>query len=136
MSFDVFINFDGECAKALDFYAEVFQTGPARQVMRYGDAPGAAVAPADQDRILHASLPIFGVNVMFSDCPTGSPFVKGNNIALTLGTDDAAEIERLYDALRAGGSVHMALGKTFFSELYAMVVDRYGLTWQLSKTPI
>jgi PhnB protein len=103
--------------------------------MTSGQAPGFAGPDADKDRIVYTSLPIFGCNVMFSDCPSGSEYVKGTNVALTLGTTDADEIKRLYAALSEGGSVNMALGKTFFSELYGMVTDPFGITWQLSMTP-
>lgn len=135
MSFDVFLNFDGDCREAIDFYVKVFKLDTPSGTMTYGEAPGASNSEADNDRILYASLPIFGANMMMSDCPSGYPFVKGNNIAITLGTEDKDEITRLYDALRDGGTVSMALGKTFFSELYAMITDRFGITWQLSLTP-
>lgn len=136
MSFDVFLNFDGDCKEALGFYAGVFGLPVPGHVMTYGEAPGFAGPEADRDRIIYASLPIFGCNVMFSDCPSGSEYVKGTNIALTLGSDDADEIRRLYAALSEGGEVDMALGETFFSKLYAMVTDRFDITWQLSLTPL
>jgi len=136
MSFDVFLNFDGDCRQALEFYAEVFQLGKPGPCMTYGDAPGMQIPDEAKDRVLYATLPVFGSNMMFSDCPPGQHYVKGTNIALTLGTNDAKEIERLYNALKEGGMVNMELGKTFFSELYAMVTDKFGITWQLSKSPI
>ena len=132
MTFDVFLNFDGDCRAALEFYASVFKLDAPEHLMTYGQAPGMTIQEADKDRILYASLPIFGCNVMFSDCYPGSEYVKGTNIALTLGTTNASEIERLYAALSDGGCVKMELGKTFFSELYGMVTDKFGITWQLS----
>ena len=135
MSFDVFINFDGDCRAALEFYADVFKLDMPENIMTYGQAPGFTVEEAHKDRIIYASLPIFGCNVMFSDCPPGFNHVKGNNIAMTLGTTDADEIKRLYNALSQGGRVNMELGKTFFSELYCMVTDKFGITWQISLSP-
>ena len=135
MSFDVFINFDGDCRAAIEFYAGVFNLGIPESMMTYGEALGFSGPEADKDRIIYASLPIFGSNVMFSDCPSGSDYIKGTNIALTLSTTDANEIKRIYAALCDGGDVHMELGKTFFSELYGMVRDKYDVTWQLSLTP-
>ena len=130
MSFDVFINFDGDCRAALEFYAKVFKLDMPEQIMTYEQAPG--FEGDGGDRIIYASLPIFGCNVMFSDCPPNSGYVKGTNIALTLGTTDADEIKRLYTELSEGGFVNMELGKTFFSELYCMITDKFGITWQLS----
>lgn len=132
MSFDVFLNFDGDCSEALAFYGEVFGAGEPQGKMTYGQNPGVEVSEENRNRVLYASLPIFGCNVMFSDCPAGSEYVKGTNIALTLGTTDAEEIKRIYAALSDGGSVQMELGQTFFSELYAMVTDKFGITWQLA----
>ena len=132
MSFDVFLNFDGDCRAAIEFYVEVFKLDMPESIMTYGEAPGFSGEGAD--RIIYASLPIFGCNVMFSDCPPNSGYVKGTNIALTLGSTDADEIKRLYSALSNDGYINMELGKTFFSELYCMVTDKFGITWQLSLT--
>jgi len=136
MTFDVFLNFDGNCRDALEFYSNVFNLDMPGNIMTYGQAPDFQVPDETKERVLYASLPIFGCNVMFSDCPPGSNYVKGTNIALTLGTSDANEITRLFTALKEGGYVNMDLGKTFFSELYAMVTDKYGTTWQLSLSPL
>jgi len=65
-------------------------------------------------------------------CDTISGLVKGTNIAITLGSSDKDEIERVFAALADGGKVAMPLGKTFFSELYGMLTDRFGIIWQLS----
>jgi len=136
MSFDVFLNFDGDCRQALEFYSSVFSLEMPANIMTYGQAPGFDVSEEARERVLYASLPIFGCNVMFSDCPPGSNYVKGTNIALTLGTSDAGEITRLFTAFKEDGKVNMDLGKTFFSELYAMVTDKFDITWQLSLSPI
>jgi PhnB protein len=133
MSFDVFLTFNGECREALDFYAQVFNHKP-EQVMTFGQNPDGS-SDADKDKILYASIPIEGCNVMFSDCSSGSAFVKGNNISLTIGLKDDEEIKKTFDKLAAGGKIGMNLGKTFFSELFGMVTDKFGINWQISKIP-
>jgi PhnB protein len=132
MSFDVFLSFDGDCREALDFYSKVFNQKPAN-LMTYGQNPDG-VAEADKDRILYASMPIYGSNVMFSDCPSGFNSIKGNNIMLSIGLNDESEIRRIYDALAVDGNPGMKLGKTFFNELFGMVADKFGIIWQISKT--
>lgn len=133
MSLDIFLNFDGDCRAALVFYAEVFKTGEPAELMTYGQNPGGC-DDEDRDRILYASLPIFGHNFMFSDCPSGNDYTKGSNIALTLGCEDSDELCRIFAALSEDGQVYMPLDKTFFSELYGMVQDKFGITWQISLT--
>ena len=138
MSLDVFVNFDGQCRDAVAFYGTVFDATPTA-MMTYADNPEAdAVAPQDRDRILYAALPVGGSTVMFSDSPydpTGTRYVPGNNIALTFGSADPDEVERAYQRLSDGGQVLMPLGRTFFSEQYGMVRDKFGIIWQLSRAP-
>jgi len=135
MTFDVFLNFDCYCRQALEFYASVFGLEVPREVMTYDQNPQGSFGEGNEGRILYATLPIFGCNVMFSDCPAGSEYVKGTNIALTLGCSDADKLTKIYNALAQGGEVAMPLGKTFFSELYGMVTDKFDITWQVSLTP-
>jgi len=130
MYFDVFLSFDGDCRAALEFYTKVFQQ-EFPNVMTYGQVPEGDVPEADRDRILYADIPIFGIHLMLADCPSGSDFVKGNNTCLSIGTTDAAELKRLYTALSEDGEVEVPLGETFFSELFGMVTDKFGVTWQL-----
>ena len=132
MSFDVFINFDGNCKDAMEFYAKVFKV-QAEHVQTYADAPAAeGLKPEDADRILYANLPIFGHNMMVSDCPTGMHFVKGTNVTLTLGMDDEEEMKRLFAELSEGGQIMMPIGETFFAKLYCMFTDKFGVNWQFT----
>jgi PhnB protein len=135
MSFDVFLTFDGECRSALEFYSKVFDRKIPEQIMTYGQNPGGS-AEVDKDRILYACIPIHGCNVMFSDCPSGSEFIKGNNIMLTIGLTGEEEIKRTFNKLAESGEVEMKLERTFFSELFGMVTDKFGIIWQISKTPV
>jgi PhnB protein len=133
MSFDVFLTFNGECRSALEFYAQVFNQ-KTDQVMTFGQNPEGS-AEADKDKIMYACIPIHGCNVMFSDCSSGSEFIKGNNISLTVGLKDEAEIKKIFNKLAEGGEIGMDLGKTFFSELFGVVTDKFGINWQITKTP-
>jgi PhnB protein len=133
-SFDLFINFDGNCREAADFYSKVFKS-EIRDLMTYSDAPpseGFTVPESDKNKVMYCCIPIFGCNVMFCDNPSDSEFIVGNNISPTIGSDDLAEIRRIFYELKEGGKVDMELQKTFWSSLFGMVTDRYGVIWQLS----
>ena len=134
MKLEMFINFNGNCRGAVEFYAKVFRTEVCN-LMTYGDAPpepNYTVPDADRERIMYAGLPVGGMVLMFSDVPSGSEFICGNNVCPTIGADDKDEITRLYNELKEGGEVYMELGQTFFSELFAMVEDKFGIIWQIS----
>lgn len=132
MKFDLFINFGGNCREAMDFYATVFKS-EVKDLMTYAETPQGAgeVADADRDKIMYGYVPIFGSNVMFMDMPEGMPVVQGNQITPTLSGADKAEIERIFAALAAEGTVDVPLGQSFFSALYGMVTDKFGIIWHL-----
>jgi PhnB protein len=132
MSLDVYFSFNGNCRKAMEFYAKVFGAGKPEQIMTYGQNPGGS-SEQDKDRILYACMPMLGMRAMFCDCPSGAEYAIGNNIMLTIGLADAGEIKRIFHDLSEGGEVYMPLEKTFFSELFGMVCDQFGVIWQLSK---
>ena len=134
MKLELFLNFDGNCREAVEFYAKVFKA-EVGNVMTYGEAPPDPEYPtpeADKDRIIYAGVPIGGMTVMFSDVPSGSEYVSGSNISPTISSDDKNELTRIFDGLKDGGEVYMELQKTFFSEWFGMVEDKFGVIWQLS----
>jgi PhnB protein len=135
MALSVYLNFDGNCREAVEFYADVFNT-EIQEIMTFDQMPEDEDIPipeAVKDKILHTHLDIKGTMVMFSDClpGMGPPLTVGNNVSLTVISEDLAEIQRLYDRLREGGSVEMELQETFWSKAYASVTDRFGVPWQL-----
>ncbi len=134
--FSLFINFDGNCREALDFYARVFKS-EVKDLMTYGEMPPEpdfTIPDAVKDNIMYSSIPIFGIDVMFCDVPADMPLTKGDNISPALVSDEEDEVRRIFAALSDGGEVHMDLEKTFWSELYGMVQDKFGVIWQLNLT--
>lgn len=133
MSFSIFINFDGTCREAVDFYANVFDS-EVQGLMTFDDMPpdpDYTVADADRDKIMYCSVSIGGTDVMFSDVPDDMPYTQGNNISPVVGMSGEAAVRRVFDRLKESGNVEMELEKTFWSELYGMVTDQFGITWQL-----
>jgi len=133
MQFEVFINFDGNCREAIEFYAKVFKKEVCN-LMTYGEAPpdpNYTVSETDKDRIMYAGIDFENMHAMFMDLPSNAPFIKGNNINPTLSMEDKEEVTRLFNELKEGGKVEMELQKAFFSELYGMVTDKFGISWQI-----
>ncbi|HEX7040679.1 MAG TPA: VOC family protein [Trueperaceae bacterium] len=130
-----YLNFRRETAEAFRFYGEVFGAEP--QVITFGQfGDGGAGLPEDErDLVAHAYLPLGnGHAIMASDAPPslGLPFVEGNNVHIMIDTDDGAEARRLYERLSQGGQVHMELAETGWAELYANLVDRFGIRWMIN----
>jgi PhnB protein len=89
------------------------------------------MAESDKDKVMYADVAIGSVTVMFMDMPAGSPLVKGNNITPTVSMRDKVEVERIFNELKVNGKVFMELQQTFFSDLYGMIEDQFGVIWQI-----
>jgi PhnB protein len=134
MAVDVYINFNGNCREAVEFYAEVFGTEKP-QIMTFGETPpdpNFTLPEEAKNLVMHTRLNISGSNVMFSDTFPGMPFVAGNNISLALHSKDMDEIKSLFHKLKEGGKVGMELQETFWSKLYGSVTDKFGIEWQFN----
>ena len=71
------------------------------------------------------------MTAMFSDVPSGSGYKAGNNISPTISTNDKEEVRRIFNELSVGGNIYFDLAPTFFSELFGMVTDKYGIHLQI-----
>ncbi|NEM04407.1 VOC family protein, partial [Escherichia coli] len=61
----------------------------------------------------------------------GSGKASFQGISLALSPASEAEAQRLFNALADGGQVQMPLAKTFFSQAFGMVADRFGVPWMV-----
>src|SRR5690625_3078061 len=111
VKFTPYLNFDGDCAGAFTFYAEVF--GGTAEVMTIGDSPVAGEVPADwHDRVMHASLAVGDQMLLGSDARPGE-YQRPHSIYVAVRIGDADEAERVFHALAEGGTVTMPMGETF-----------------------
>jgi PhnB protein len=134
MAIDVYLNFNGNCREAVEYYAEVFKTENP-EIMTFGEAPPNPDYQLPEDAknlVMHTRLNISGSNVMFSDVFPGTPFIAGNNISLALVSEDLDGIKSVFNQLKDGGTVGMDLQETFWSKCYGSLTDKFGIEWQFN----
>ena len=131
---NVYLNFDGNCRAAIEFYCEVF--GAEVEVLQtFGDAPGdMPVAPEHSDRVMHCTLRIGEGQLMASDRFPGreDDHVVGNNFAINVPVVDREAAEALFPKLATGGEVQMPLAETFWGSLFGICRDRFGVDWMVN----
>jgi PhnB protein len=137
MQVQPYLNFDGRCEEAIEFYRRALGAEETT-LMRFKDSPeppGAGmVPPGAGDKVMHASFRISDTTVLASDCHCGGrPSFQGFSLSLTLPS--AAEAERRFTALAEGGQVQMPLSKTFFAARFGVVADRFGVPWMIYVAP-
>jgi PhnB protein len=131
MAFYPYLFFSGTCREAFTRYQEIF--GGELVLLPMSDMPPDAgpVPPEQADLIMHAALTFDDNVLMASDDPTGDGGpVKGMSVNYT--NPDAAETERVFNALADGGSITMPLAEMFWSPKFGMCTDRYGIPWMIS----
>ncbi len=134
MGVEVYLVFNGNCREAVEFYKEAFNTEQP-EYMTFADAPPNPdfVIPEEaKSLIMHTYLMIDGSRVMFSDNFPGMPYTVGNNISVTVVSDDEGFIRSSFEKLQAGGNVSMPLQETFWSKCFGSLKDKFGVEWQVS----
>jgi PhnB protein len=131
MQMSPYLSFSGNCEAAFKFY-EQHLGGKLGEIFRYGGSPMADQAPAGwSDKIMHGSITIGGQILMGADVvPPQYEAAKGFSLSLHLR--NAAEGQRIFDALANGGTVVMPFEKTFWAEGFGVVVDRFGIPWSIN----
>lgn len=133
MTISTFLSFDGNCREAVEFYGKAFGAKPL--IMAYGDAPAEPSFPmteAVKRLVMHARLETEGNVLLFSDVLPTADFIPGNNISLSLQSADKDKLQQWFIALSEGGQVIMPLAETFWSPVYGMLTDRFGITWHIN----
>jgi PhnB protein len=100
--------------------------------MTFGEAPGGSPVPEESnDLVMHTSMPLGSLTLMGCDAPKGKPAtMAGFQISVDMPEED--EVRRIFAALSEGGSVRMPLQQTFWTPLFGMVTDKYGVGWMVS----
>ncbi len=136
MKVEPYLMFEGRCDEALEFYRRALGA-EVTMLMRYKDNPEPAAGEGCVDgsgprptpeMVMHASFTVGDTQIMASD-GMGSGHASFQGTSLALSPVNAADAKRYFDALADGGKVQMPLTKTFFSQAFGMVADRFGVPW-------
>jgi PhnB protein len=131
MKVQTYLQFDGRCEEALNFYKQALGA-EIKTIMRFKDAPDQSqISPEAKDKVMHSCFTLGDSEIMASDgyCK-GKPSFEG--FSLTLVAPSRAEAERLLQAVSGGGGeVQMKVTETFFSTGFGVGKDRFGVNWMV-----
>ena len=101
-------------------------------LFRYADSPMADVVPEGWDKkIMHGSVRIGAKLLEGADVPP-ERYEKPQGFSLSLNVPNPDVAETLFEKLGKGGRVLYPIAKTFWSERFGMVVDRFGIPWMIN----
>ena len=122
-----FLMFEGKAEEAMRFYVSVVADSHIGNIVRYG--PGEAGA---EGSVMRADFTLAGQPVICIDSPAKHAFTFTPSMSLFVDCANEDEIGTLFAKLSNGGAVMMPLSNYGFSQKFAWVADRYGLSWQLN----
>jgi len=128
-----YLMFNNNCGEALGVYEKAFGAKVLHK-QTYGDMPSNPDFPmAEEDKglVLNVQFEIAGTVIMASDVGQLAAD-KGNNMYITVTTEDKELITKAWDMLKEGGEVINDLQPTFFAELHGSLRDKFGIGWMFS----
>jgi PhnB protein len=132
MSVDPYLHFKGDCEAAFKFYAKCLG-GRIEGTFTYAQSPMAQQVPAEWGaKLMHARL-VIGDRVLMGMDATPERYHAPSGFSLSVSVKNAAEAERVFNALVEGGKVTMPLQQTFWSQRFGMLVDRFGVPWMVNS---
>lgn len=126
-----FLNFTGQANEAINFYESIFKV-ENKNVMLFKDMPADVKSefPAGTENyVAHAEMTIEGTQVWIGD--SLQAVADGEKVSLSLLLSSEEEIRKVFDRLKAEGTILMELEPTFYSRLCGMVKDKFGIIWFL-----
>lgn len=127
-----YLFFNGDCRQAMQFYADMLG-GQLVALSTVDQAPPDARMPGmPDDSVMHAMVVAGDVTLMASDACPPQDYSPPHGMTVSLQVDTVEQAERLYAALAEGAQIQMPLGKTFWSEAFAMLTDRFGTPWMIN----
>ena len=138
-SINIYLNFKDSCEEAFNYYKTAFEV-EISYMGRYKDMSAEdsgkmKLKAGDEEKIMHVTLPI-GKETMLMGCDAGgewaSGYSQGNNFSISVNADSKGEAERIFKGLSDGGTITMPLGKTFWSECFGVLTDKFDITWMFN----
>lgn len=131
MELGPYLNFNGQCESAFEFYVQILG-GKIEGMWTFGGSPmGKDVPPDWQNKIMHGHINVDGKILMGADAPPGH-YQQPQGFSVSLRVKELAEAERIFQALSEKGKVQMPLQKTFWSAGFGMLVDQFGVPWMIN----
>jgi PhnB protein len=122
-----YVNFRGNAREAMEFYRAAL--GGDLEVSTFGQFH-AAQDPSENDLVMHAKLTTrSGLVLMGADRPERMPYTQGDNISISLGGEERAELQGYWDGLAERSTVLQPLTASSWGDSFGMLVDPYGITW-------
>lgn len=129
-----YITFSGNCEDAINHYKAVFN-GEIVSMVRYKDGPKdmPGITEDKLEKIMHAHFKFeYGQLMMADGMLADGELVLGNNISLSVGTDNVETTTDIFNKIAAEGMIIMPFEPTFWGDTFGIVLDKFGISWMFN----
>jgi PhnB protein len=130
MKLEAYLFFPGNTEEAMNFYQAVL--GGELAITRRGDVDPTA-PDGEKSLVINASLDSGAFTLRASDRADTTNEVQ-TRIELSIVGSDEENLRRIFDALGEGGTVRTPLERMFWGDIFGVLVDRFGIGWQVDIT--
>ncbi|MDM5294593.1 VOC family protein [Peribacillus simplex] len=133
MRLSPYLMMNGNAKEAIQFYEKALDAKVLFS-QTFGEMPENPEFPLPEEAkelVSHAMLKVGETDLMFSDMFPGQTSQTGDQVTICISTNDIEESKRIFESLSQGGQVKMPLQEAFFSPAYGIVLDKFGITFQI-----
>jgi PhnB protein len=137
MQLQPYLNFNGRCEEALEFYKQALGA-EVTMLMRFKESPEPpppGTPSTNGEKILHSNVRIGSAEFMASDGHCTGKSMSFQGFALSLTLPNESKVKQAFDALSEQGKIEIPLAKTFWSPCFGMLTDRFGVMW-MTTVPV
>jgi PhnB protein len=128
MKLSPYLNFNGTCESAFEFYAKVFD-GELSEISRYDGAP-LPIPSGMEQKVMHVSLKFEDNEFMGSDDLQANEMPINSQIMLSFM--EVFVMDRVFSDLSEGGEITMPLQDTFWGARFGTITDKFGIRWMFN----
>lgn len=122
-----FLMFQGNAEAAMNYYTSIIEDSKIVSISRYG-----ANEAGEEGCVVQAVFSLKGQEFMCIDSNIKHEFTFTPSFSIFITCDTEEEIDRLYASLSEGGGVLMPLDDYSFSKKFGWIVDKFGVSWQVT----
>ena len=131
MQVSVHLTFNGNCQEAMELYCKLMD-GKILSITTFGETPAGQDVPDDwQGKVVHGTMSLGNIAVATADIPP-ERYQSSQGINMFIEIEDPDEASRVFARLAEGGEVQMPIQETFWAKRFGVVVDRFGIPWEVN----
>lgn len=129
MQITPYIEFNGNCEEAMNFYKNIF--GGELTIKTYEESP-EEISDVMRNKVMNSHLIFNEIEIMASDIINDSEAISETSITLVLEYDDLEEAENIFNKLSEESTSNLSFKYSFWGTKFGTFRDKFGIKWMIT----